>query len=33
MNIKPLAAFKTTKNSEWFAEDANAFWRTRVFGK
>ena len=33
MNMKPLAALKTTRNAGWFAENKNAYWHAQIFGK
>jgi hypothetical protein len=32
MNMKPLAAFRTPRNAEWFARPGT-FWHPEVFGK
>jgi hypothetical protein len=33
MNMKALAALKTTRNAAWFAENRNAYWHAQMFGK
>lgn len=33
MNMKPLAALQTARNAKWFAENPQAFWHAKVFGK
>jgi hypothetical protein len=33
LDMKPLAAFKTTKNKIWFADKKTMFWHGRVFGQ
>ncbi|HEY1708910.1 MAG TPA: hypothetical protein VGG10_11650 [Rhizomicrobium sp.] len=32
MNMKPLAAFRTPRNAEWFTRPGS-FWHAKVFGK
>ncbi len=33
MNMKSLAAFRTSRNAKWFANNPDAFWHAKVFGK
>ena len=32
MNMKSLAAFRTTRNAKWF-DDPKKFWHAKVFGR
>jgi hypothetical protein len=32
MSMKVLAAFKTSRNAAWFANNGNALWHERGFG-
>jgi hypothetical protein len=33
LDMTPLAALQTAKNSAWFAQNKKAFWHKAVFGK
>ncbi|WP_374312749.1 hypothetical protein [Dongia sp.] len=33
MDMKPLAALKTARNADWFAQNTEAYWHAPVFGK
>lgn len=33
MDMTGLAAFKSSRNKKWFAENKYAYWHTKVFGR
>lgn len=33
LDMRWLAAFRTSRNSKWFSENKNAYWYPRVFGE
>ena len=33
LEMTPLAALKSSRNKRWFAENTDAYWHSKVFGK